>query len=149
MKTIVTVSKNEKDIPFYGHVVIVTSLYDKDGDDLGLASISFDQHGNFSFKVQLRYVAQTIPKWVEIYDTLNFGRAKANDVYVLLTPLVGYFEDEKYHIINNIPDDSFSGDTHSGWNAVLKSVDDFLESIDPEFRVLPTPEEVDDEEANP
>ena len=149
MKSIVTVSKNEKDRPFYGHVVIVTSLYDKDGDDLGLASISFDQYGTFSFKVQLRYVEHTIPLWVEIYDTLHFGRAKALDVYVLLKPLIGYFEDEKYHIINNFPDDSFSGNTSSGWNAILKSVDDFLCSIDPEFRVLPTPEEVDDEEEYP
>lgn len=150
MKTIVTVSKNNKDIPFYGHVGIVTSLYDKDGDDIGLASISFDQYGSFSFKVQVRYDAPMVPKWEEIYDTLNFGRAKAKDVYAeQLTPLIGYLEDEKYHIINNFPDGIFSGDTKSGWSAVLKSINDFLESIDPEFRVLPTPEEVDDEEVNP
>ena len=147
MKTIVTVSKNEKDIPYYGHVEIVTTLYDKDGEDLGLASISFDQYGTFSFKVQLRDVSHT--KWEEIYDTLKFGRATARDVYKLLTPLIGYLEDEKYHIINNVPDDSFSGNTNNGWNAVLESVDNFLCSIDPEFRVLPTPEEVDDEEEHP
>ena len=138
MKSIVTVSKIKEHRLFYRHVVIVTSLYDEDGDDLGLASISFDQFGTFSFKVQLRYVAHTVPKWEEIYDTLNFGRAKAKDVYVkLLTPLIGFFEDEQYHIINNIPDDSFPGDTKSGWNAVLKSVDDFLCASDPEFRILP------------
>lgn len=146
MKTIVTVSKNEKDRPIYGHVVIVTSLYDVDGDDLGLASISFDQYGTFSFKVQLRDVANTLPLWVEIYDTLHFGRAKALDVYVLIKPLI--VEDEKYHIINNFHDDIFYKDskTNSGWNAVLKSVDDFLCSIDPEFRILPVIEEEKDED---
>lgn len=138
MKSIVTVSNYYNSRQHNSQVVIVTSLYDQEGDDLGLASISCDEYGTFSFKVQLRYVPHTVPKWEEIYDTLNFGRAKAKDVYAkLLTPLIGYFDDEQYHIINNIPDDDFPGDTNSGWNAVLKSVDDFLSSIDPEFRILP------------
>ena len=60
MKTIVTVSKINESAQPYKHVEIVTSLYGEDGDDFGLASISFDQFGCFSFKVQLRYVSHTL-----------------------------------------------------------------------------------------
>jgi len=152
MKTIVTVSKINESAQPYKHVEIVTSLYGEDGDDFGLASISFDQFGSFSFKVQLRYVSHTLTKWEEIYNTRHFGSAQAKEIYDnLLSPLIA--EDviggfNKYHVVNDFPDDQWEAKA-TGWNEVLEKVNDFLKSIDPEFRILPTLEEVDDEEACP
>ena len=152
MKTIVTVSKINESAQPYKHVEIVTSLYGEDGDDFGLASISFDQFGCFSFKVQLRYVSHTLAKWEEIYNTRHFGSDKAWEIYnSLLSPLIaeeviGGFN--KYHVVNDFSDDQWE-EKATGWNKVLEEVNDFLKSIDPEFRVLPTPEEVDDEEEHP
>lgn len=150
MKTIVTVSKINEGVKPHKHVEIVTSLYDEDGDDLGLASISFDQFGCFSFKVRLRYVSHTL--WEEIYHTCHFGSDHAKAIYnCLLSPLIeenviGGFN--KYHVVNDFPDDTWEAKA-TGWNKVLGEVNDFLKSIDPEFRILPTPEEVDDEEECP
>lgn len=152
MKTIVTVSEIKDGYKPHKHVEIVTSLYGEDGDDFGLASISFDQFGCFSFKVQLRYVSQTLPKWEEIYDTRHFGSEQAREIYNrLISPLVeehviGGFD--KYHVVNDFSDDQWE-EKATGWNGVLEKVNDFLKSIDPEFRVLPTSEEVDDEEECP
>ena len=141
MKTVVTVSNLKMGSTSYRQVVILTSLYDADRDDIGLASISFDSSGSFSFKVQLRYVSHTLPTWCEIYDTLDVGRQWARNIYDrTIDPLIEpqTFPFEQHTRVNDVPDDRFSKNMKGkGWNAVLEFVECFLMSIDPEYRLFP------------
>lgn len=141
MKTVVTVSNLKMGSTSYRQVVILTSLYDADRDDIGLASISFDSSGSFSFKVQLRYVSHTLPMWCEIYNTLDVGRQWAGSIYnKMIDPLVEQqaFSLEQHTRVNDVPDDSFRKNMKGkGWNAVLEIVECFLMSIDPEYRLFP------------
>lgn len=141
MKTIATVANLKNGTQSYRNVRIITTLYDQDRDDIGLASISFGEFGSFSFKVQLRIVAPILPTWCEIYDTVDVGRQWARSIYYkMIKPLIEQpaFSFEQLTHVNDCPDDHCRKNMKGkGWNAVLEIVESFLMSIDPEYRLFP------------
>ena len=139
MKTIVTFSDTLVVNPSYRAATITTTLYDEDGDAVGLASITVSGDGRFRFRVNLRYVSETQPKWIDAYNTADIGSVTSLELWNVVMDLVRR-QDIKvntYCVVNDLNDEGWDENNKKGWNKVLDIVNQFLLAIDPEYRLFP------------
>lgn len=143
MKTIVTFSDTQGANPSYREATITTTLYDEDGEDIGLASITVSGDGRFRFRVNPRYVSETQPKWIDAYNTADIGSVTSLELWNVVKDLVRR-QDIKvntYCVVNDLNDEGWDENKKKGWNKVLDIVNQFLLAIDPEYRLFPPPGE--------
>ena len=148
MKTIVTFTDSYVVNPSCREATITTTLYDKDGDAIGLASITVDADGRFRFRVSLRYLSNMCPKWIDAYRTADIGIDKSLELWFVVQDLVRRQDNIKfntYHVVNDLHDEYWDEKNKEGWNKVLDIVNQFLLAIDPEFRLFPQPVENEDD----